>query len=95
MNRLQPLGDTILVFPLPTEHHVTESGIQVMDTQLAKGKVMEVSDDYKDVYKKGDIIIYAKESGISQYYENKSCLFLNAKGYPQGHVLCIVEEENQ
>lgn len=93
MKSITPVGSNILVLPLPQENHLTESGITILDTQLAKGKVMEVSAEYDETYKKGDIVIYAKEAGISQYYKSQSCLWLNPKGFPQGHILGVVNEE--
>jgi len=90
---IKPLGDNLLVFPLPKEPHTTDSGIQLVDTTIAKAKVMEVSEQLKDVYKKGDIVIYAENAGISQYYKQQNCLWLNGTGYPKGNVIAVIEEE--
>ena len=93
MKKITPLGKNILVLPLSKESHTTEGGIHISDTSIAKAKVMEVSDELKDVYKKNDIVIYAENAGISQYYKQQQCLWLNATGFPEGHILAIIEED--
>ena len=93
MKKLRPIGENLLVFPLPKETHTTEAGIKITDTTIAKAKVLEVSEEYKDVYTVGDIILYAENAGISQYYKQKNCLWLNGTGYPKGNVIAVIEEE--
>ena len=95
MKKLRPLGENLLVLPLPKETHSTESGIQVTDTIIAKAKVMEVSEELKDVYKKGDIVLYAENAGIFQYYKSQNCLWLNGIGYPKGNVIAVIDEVNE
>lgn len=93
MKVITPQGDNILVMPIQKENEKTEAGIELLDTKLAYGIVMERSVDYEGVYEKGNTVIYAADAGITQHYNKKSCLWLNAKGFPQGHILCIVEDK--
>lgn len=89
-----PVGKNLLILPLPLETYETESGIKFTDNEVVPGKVMEVSDDNCKVYKKGDIIRYAKDAGLSQYYKGQSCLWIHSGGFPEGHVFGIILEEN-
>ena len=61
-----------------------------------QGEVMEVPviDDYKNIYTNGDIVLFSVNTGISQPYNGQSCLWLNAKGYPDGDIISIVTETN-
>ncbi len=93
MKKITPVGESLLILPLPKENNTTDAGVIVLDTQLAKGKVMEVSAEFSETYKKGDIVIYAADSGISQYYRNQSCLWVNPNGHPKGHIFGIVNDE--
>lgn len=90
-----PIGDNIIIFPLPTESYQTEAGIVFNDPEIAHGKVMAVSQEYKDVYKEGDIVIYSSNAGVSQYYKNKNCLWVNPLGVPKGHIRGIISEDNE
>ncbi len=91
-NTIVPVGKNIIVLPLPKENHTTESNIEIIDNTLAKAKVMEVSDEFSHIYKKGDVVIYTANSGISQYYKQQQCLWLNPTGFPEGHIVGIVKE---
>ena len=92
MKNILPIGENILVLPLPKENHQTEAGISIVDNTLAKAKVMEVSDDFANIYQKGDVIIYTENAGISQYYKQQQCLWLNPNGFPKGHIVGIVND---
>lgn len=60
-----------------------------------KAEVVEVSKEYSDVFKKGDIIAISADAGISQQYNNKSCLWIDAKSAPEGDVWYIVREDEK
>jgi len=93
MKKIIPVGENLLALPLPKENHTTESGISIVDNTLAKAKVMEVSNEFAHIYKKGDIIIFTENAGISQYYKQQQCLWLNPNGFPKGHIVGIVNDE--
>ena len=84
------IGENILIEPLASDTHETSAGL-IISEQLMKGKVIAVSDEYKHIYAKNDTVLYAKEAGIDQFYGKKKCLWLNAKGFPAGHIVAIVE----
>ncbi len=92
--KITPVGKSLLIYPLPPETYTTDSGIQFSDTDIISATVMEVSADDSEVYKKGDKIRYVKGAGIDQYYKGKKCEWINSGGFPTGHVMAIISEEN-
>ena len=90
MKSIKPIGESLIIFPLETEHKADNSEIIIVNKQLAYGEVQAVSDEFADVYKVGDIVIYASGAGISQQYNKKSCLWINGLSPKQGgHVYGI------
>jgi len=84
--KLQPLGDRVVVEPMPKEE-VTKGGIVLPDTAKEKpqeGKVVAVgpgrlSDDGKRVVmdvKVGDLVIYAKYGGTEIKEDNEELIIL-------------------
>lgn len=88
-----PVGHNLLIEPLPKENYETQSGIKFTDNEVVPGKVLEVSAEDSEVYKKGDIIRYAKDAGLAQYYKGKNCLWIHSGGFPAGHVFGIISDE--
>lgn len=93
--RIKPVGKSILILPLPKENEQSEGGLIIVDATLSKGRVMEVSAEYGETYTKGDIVIYPEGAGIHQYYKSQNCLWLNAVGYPDGHIVGIISDEKE
>lgn len=93
--RIKPVGKSILIVPLPKENEQSEGGLIIVDNTLTKGKVMEVSAEFDETYKKGDIVIFPEGAGIHQYYRNQNCLWLVATGYPDGHIVGIISDEKE
>lgn len=91
---IRPQGALILCSPLKKEKFITDSDLELVDNELAWGEVVEFSPLFEGVYKKGDIILYPKDSGISQSYNKKPHLFLNGKGHPEGMVWAIIGNVN-
>lgn len=75
--RIEPIGKRILVSPVPMDNYKTESGIDIPNTDLCKGVIVEVSNDLKELYFVDEFVLYPEGSGQSQYYKNKSCVWLN------------------
>lgn len=90
--KLKPVGTKLLVLPLSQEEYVTETNIHLIESELERAEVMEVSDEIADVYKVGDIVLYPKSIGILQIYNGKKCLWINGAGYPSGDVWAIATE---
>lgn len=77
---ITPCGFRLIVKPIAEERiHELGSGLFVMDLEVDKAEVVEVPAELKDYYKKGDIILYSKGSGISlPHYKKSPHLWLNA-----------------
>ena len=90
--KLKPVGTKLLVLPLSQEEYVTESNIHLIESELERAEVVEVSDEIADVYKVGDIVLYPKSIGSLQIYNGKNCLWINGAGYPSGDVWAIATE---
>lgn len=84
--KLQPLGDRVIVKPIPREE-VTKGGIVLPDTAKEKpqeGKVLGVgpgkmTDDGKRIpldVKVGDTVIYAKYGGTEIKEDNEELIIL-------------------
>src|SRR4030043_470903 len=84
--KLQPLGDRILVKPIPREE-VTKGGIVLPDTAKEKpqeGKVLAVgpgkmTDDGKRIamdVKVGDVVLYAKYGGAEIKEDDEELIIL-------------------
>lgn len=84
--KLQPLGDRVVVKPIPREE-VTKGGIVLPDTAKEKpqeGKVIAVgpgrlTDEGKRIamdVKEGDIVIYAKYAGTELKLDDEELIIL-------------------
>ena len=87
--KLKPVGSKLLVLPLEARNHVTESKIELVETELSRAEVVEVSYDLKDIYKVGEVVLMPAKIGTLQIYNGKSCLWINGNGYPSGDVWAI------
>lgn len=87
-----PIGELIIVKPIPVEQIKSEGGVDVLETNNDKGVVKAVSSYLKDIYKEGDVVIYPKDAGTSVFYKKENCLWLNAREHPQGDVWGIETE---
>jgi len=91
---LQPIGLKLLVLPIQTENYKTESGLEIVGNILEEGEVVAVSDFLKDIYSKGDIIVYPKDSGSPYFYNGQNYKVLNGQEMPQGDVWFIKTKDN-
>ena len=93
--KLTPLGDRILVKPMPQEEK-TKGGIILPDTakekpmkgeviSVGKGKLTDDGSRVEMEVKPGDMVLYGKYSGTEIKYEGEEFLFMR-----QGDVLAIV-----
>ncbi len=92
MSKITPVGSRIIVAPLPKANFKTEAGIDITE-ELDRGKVIEVSEELKDLYKKGDVVMYSEGAGVAQYYKQQQCLWLNGEGQPRGDIWGTIENE--
>ena len=88
--KLKPLGNRILVLPVKKENYITGANIELVDFSLSAAEVVEFAPMFDGVYKKGDIILYPKNIGMSQTYNGKTHLWLDGRGYTDGDVVSII-----
>lgn len=83
MTTIKPEGAMLIVYPLPKEESTTESGIVAQDFALIRGEVIEVSDEYSDKYKRGDVVLFPDSDGVGRsfHYQKKSCLWICGKPF--------------
>ncbi len=93
MQKFEPQGRKMLVSLIDKKNFVTGGGIEVVQREVVEGEVVEVSKEYSEAYKKGDIIAFSSGAGISQMYNGKPCLWIDAKAAPDGDVWFIVKED--
>jgi len=92
MNKLQPLGFKIIVSPIAKEHEKTDGGVIGVENNFLTAQVVEFSDDFKSVYKKGDKVLYSTDAGNGTLYNGKPHLFLDGRGAPIGDVWAKITE---
>lgn len=93
MKRIKPEGAMLIVFPLPKEESTTEAGIIAQDFALVRSEVIEVSDEWSDRIKKGDIVLFPDSDGVGKsiHYQKKSCFWVSAKAFGEGGDLFGIE----
>jgi len=90
--KIEPMGKNIIVLPIAEDNYKTASGFEVVQGELVKGKIVELSKEFEGVYKVNDTILFPKGAGTSQLYNGELHKFLNGKGCPAGDVWAIVTE---
>lgn len=93
MQKFEPVGRKLLVLPLHEENYKTSVGIELVQLDFLKVKVVEVSEEYRHIYSPGDILVISKNSGVGQAYNGENCLWIDAKAAPDGDVWFIVRED--
>ncbi len=78
--KLEPMGRKILVLPQPMSEYVSTGGIVIANTNLIIGKIVELSQEFKDIYEVGDIVLYPEGAGTSQPYKGEVHWWLNGDG---------------
>ena len=82
--RLLPMGSKLLIEPQKRKEYKTEAGIDVINSDLSEGKIVEVSDDFKEIYKEGDIVLYSLGAGQGEYYQGKPCVWIDGRSVNNG-----------
>lgn len=86
MTKIKPEGAMLIVFPLPKEESTTEDNIVVMDFELVRGEIVEVSDEWASKYSVGDIVLFPLSDGVGRsiHYQKRSCLWINGHPFSEG-----------
>jgi hypothetical protein len=93
MQKFEPVGRKMLVLPLQEENYKTASGLELVQLEFMKVKVIEVSKEYSDIYMPGNTLVISANAGIGQTYNAQNCLWIDAKAAPDGDVWFIIRED--
>jgi len=95
MQKYIPVGTKILVEPCGELNQVSSGGLSLVNLTLQKGKIIEISEDFK-IYKNGDVIVYPSNApdASSMAYNGKNCVWLDGRPASEGgHIWFIIESE--
>ena len=80
MTKISPCGTKLIVEPVAAETFTTEGNIELVNLDLSEGIIVEVGSHLKDVFKKGDRIIYPTGTKATTIpYLDKPHLFLDGR----------------
>ncbi len=78
--KIIPVGQKILVKPLEAKESKSSGGIIIPDSvnvaDLREAEVVEVSDELKDKFTPGQIVLYPSKAGLGQEYNGVYHLWL-------------------
>jgi co-chaperonin GroES (HSP10) len=93
-NVKRPVGQKLLICPI-VEEEETVNGVVISVTNnadLAKGKIVQVSQYLDDVYQIGENVLYYEKRAIGVIHENKPHFLIDGgDGLAQGDVLAIID----
>lgn len=95
MQKLEPQGAMLIVYPIPVDETITQGGIIAQEFNLSKGEILEVSKEWGDRYNVGDIILFPEGAGKTVHYQRKACLWVDGRAFTDnGDVFAIVINES-
>ena len=81
--QVQPVGNKIIVYPLPKKEEELASGIVVatsVNAELLEGEIVAVFPQIQsDLYKVGDVVLYNARKGVGQFMNGKPYLWLDTQ----------------
>lgn len=85
MTTIKPEGAMLIVHTLPKEESVSEGGIVAMEYKMARAEILELSDEWGNRYKRGDIVLFPENDGVGKsiHYQKKPCLWINGKPFTE------------
>lgn len=88
------MGSKLLLEPQKRKEQKTKSGIDVTNNELNEGIVVEVSDEFKEIYSVGDTVLYSSGAGQGEYYQGKPCVWIDGRPVAEGGDTWAVIIEN-
>lgn len=82
--RLIPVGSKLLITKQERKAAVTDNNIEIIQNDLKEGVVVEVSEEFKDLYSIGDIVLYSSGAGQGEYYNGQNCVWIDGRGIKDG-----------
>lgn len=93
--KIKPVGSKLIILQKEKTNFKTEGGLEVVENELREGVVVEVSDEFGKLYKKGDIVLFPDGSGISEFYNGQYCRWIDGRSVATGgEIWGIIPEED-
>lgn len=93
--KIYPVGQKLLVEPLPPQEEVSEGGVivsAVNNADLAKAKVVAVSPQLTGVYNEGETVLYYEKRALGVFQGEKLLHLVDGgDGVVQGDVVAILK----
>ena len=77
--KLIPMGSVMIVSKQEEKNYVTEGNIEIFQNKLDLGIVVEVSNEYADIYKVGEKVWFNHGAGFNKFYNGQQCLIIDAR----------------
>jgi co-chaperonin GroES (HSP10) len=92
--QIKPVGQKLLVAPLPPTEETTDGGIvlsAVNNAELTKGTILAVSPPLEGIYKEGEVVLYFEKRALGVIQGDKVLHLIDGgDGLAQGDVLAIL-----
>lgn len=85
----EPTGNYILAKVSKLENFTTKGGIELVNLTYQTAEVVEPTEfpEFADVYKRGDSVLIHENAGNPITYLGEPHIWLNARPYPDGHII--------
>lgn len=87
--RYIPVGSKMLIKAKKINNFKTEGNIEIIQNDLSTGEVVEVSDEYKDLYPIGTVVVYSASAGIAPPF-NPKLLIIDCRSISMGGDLWFI-----
>lgn len=94
MDKIEPIGVSLLILPKDSEKHTTDGGIELVNITDEEGTVVEVSKEMSTIYNVGDTIIHSNKTSCGRMYNGKLHIWLNGQGFPIGDIKAIIRKDD-
>jgi co-chaperonin GroES (HSP10) len=92
---IRPVGQKLLIEPIAAAEELSDGGVilsAVNNAELAKGKILAVSENLKHAYKEGEVVLFYEKRALNIYQNEKIVQLIDGgDGITQGDVLAILE----
>jgi hypothetical protein len=85
----------MLILPQEIKNFTTGTDIEIIQNDLRQGKVVEVSDEYKDIYPIDTLVVYSANAGLNHFYNGKQCLIIDCRGVSSGGDLWFIVKQDK
>jgi len=95
----KPISNRLIVEPLPRKEELYAGKIIIPATanvELEQGRVMALSDDFGDMFKLGDVLLYPTGCGVPMLIDKVTYKWLQGPIHGQlGEIWAVVENDSE